>query len=245
MSGEQEREFGYGRDDTDGGRDRSLPGQYPLSGTLRPAQKRVIDGIVAKSETQRRVCVVAAPGCGRRDIGLETIRRLGEPALIMSPSTQTADDWKDRFVKDYLPEGEDVKKWVSRDASVKAPLISVTYQALHAVLNSKKPLANWLKTAKIGTVLLDDPHHLRPEYWKVVEEIRKDACTIFQAVGGSGLSRVDFFVENGTGEVVFNEINTFPGFTSISMYPMLWERQGLNIKELVDELIRLGFERNA
>ncbi len=80
---------------------------------------------------------------------------------------------------------------------------------------------------------------------ETVEEIRKDACTIFQAVGGSGLSRVDFFVENATGEVVFNEINTFPGFTSISMYPMLWERQGLNIKELVDELIRLGFERNA
>ena len=68
---------------------------------------------------------------------------------------------------------------------------------------------------------------------------------IFKAVGAYGLSRVDFFVENATGEVVFNEINTFPGFTSISMYPMLWERQGLNIKELVDELIRLGFERNA
>ena len=163
-----------------------FPDNIRFQGTLRPAQKRVIDGIVAKSETQRRVCVVAAPGCGRHGIGLETIRRLGEPALIMSPSTQTADDWKDCFTKEYLPEGEDAKKWVSRDASVKAPLISVTYQALHAVLNSKKPLANWLKTAKIGTVLLDDPHHLRPEYWKVVEEIRKDVpsavfVTLFSA----------------------------------------------------------------
>lgn len=76
-----------------------------------------------------------------------------------------------------------------------------------------------------------------------VEEIRRDACEIFRSVGGSGLSRVDFFVESSTGEVVFNEINTFPGFTSISMYPMLWGRAGLSISALVDELIRLGLAR--
>lgn len=78
---------------------------------------------------------------------------------------------------------------------------------------------------------------------ETVEEIRRDACLIFQAVSGNGLSRVDFFVENGTGEVVFNEINTFPGFTSISMYPMLWKRQGYEISALVDELIQLGLNR--
>ena len=78
---------------------------------------------------------------------------------------------------------------------------------------------------------------------QTVEEIRKDACEVFRAVGGRGLSRVDFFVDKVTGEVVFNEINTFPGFTSISMYPMLWKRQGLTASMLVDELIRLGFER--
>ena len=78
---------------------------------------------------------------------------------------------------------------------------------------------------------------------ETVEEIRKDACEIFRAVDGRGLSRVDFFVEKATGEVIFNEINTFPGFTKISMYPVLWEKQGLSYPELVDELIRLGFER--
>lgn len=78
---------------------------------------------------------------------------------------------------------------------------------------------------------------------ETVEEIRRDACLIFQAVNGRGLSRVDFFVEKGTGEVVFNEINTFPGFTSISMYPMLWKNQGYTIETLVDELIELGFNR--
>ena len=78
---------------------------------------------------------------------------------------------------------------------------------------------------------------------ETVEEIRRDACLIFQAVNGRGLSRVDFFVEKGTGEVVFNDINTFPGFTSISMYPMLWKNQGYTIETLVDELIELGFNR--
>ena len=77
----------------------------------------------------------------------------------------------------------------------------------------------------------------------VAEEIAKDAVEIFRAVDGFGLSRVDFFVENGTNEIVFNEINTLPGFTSISMYPMLWEAKGLDKKALVEELIQLAFTR--
>ncbi|MDE7324895.1 MAG: D-alanine--D-alanine ligase [Lachnospiraceae bacterium] len=72
------------------------------------------------------------------------------------------------------------------------------------------------------------------------EEIRQDALRIFAAVDGFGLSRVDFFLEEGTNEVVFNEINTMPGFTSISMYPMLWEAQGVTKKELVDQLIGMA-----
>lgn len=77
----------------------------------------------------------------------------------------------------------------------------------------------------------------------VVEEVRKAAVDIFKALDGSGLSRVDFFVEKETNRVVFNEINTLPGFTSISMYPMLWERQGIAKPELVDKLLQLAMER--
>lgn len=75
------------------------------------------------------------------------------------------------------------------------------------------------------------------------EEIRKVAKEIFTAVDGYGLSRVDFFLEESTGQVIFNEINTMPGFTSISMYPMLWEAQGLDIRELIEKQIQLAFER--
>ena len=75
------------------------------------------------------------------------------------------------------------------------------------------------------------------------EEIREAAVKIFKALDGYGLSRVDFFLENGTNEIVFNEINTLPGFTAISMYPMLWEAQGMDKKSLVEELINLALRR--
>lgn len=71
----------------------------------------------------------------------------------------------------------------------------------------------------------------------VAEHIRESAVRIFKAVSGSGLSRVDFFVEHGTNDVVFNEINTLPGFTAISMYPMLWAARGIDTKTLVNQLI--------
>ncbi len=74
------------------------------------------------------------------------------------------------------------------------------------------------------------------------EDVRKAAVEIFQAVDGYGLSRVDFFVTDA-GEVVFNEINTLPGFTAISMYPMLWEARGISKSRLVDDLINHAKER--
>ena len=75
------------------------------------------------------------------------------------------------------------------------------------------------------------------------EEIRRAAVKIFKALDGYGLSRVDFFLEKDTNEVVFNEINTLPGFTAISMYPMLWNEQGIDKKALVEELISLALRR--
>lgn len=76
------------------------------------------------------------------------------------------------------------------------------------------------------------------------EEIADCARRIFTAVDGFGLSRVDFFLEKGSNEVVFNEINTMPGFTGISMYPMLWEKRGVEKSALVEKLIELSLERD-
>ena len=85
---------------------------------------------------------------------------------------------------------------------------------------------------------------LEPQFPEgVLEEVRQCALRIFKAVDGFGLARVDFFLEEGTNQVIFNEINTMPGFTGISMYPMLWAKQGLEGGKLIDRLIELAFER--
>ena len=73
---------------------------------------------------------------------------------------------------------------------------------------------------------------------EIAEEIRTIAKKAFKAVDGKGLSRVDFFVEKETNKIYLNEINTMPGFTTISMYPQLWEKCGKPYSELLDELIK-------
>lgn len=72
------------------------------------------------------------------------------------------------------------------------------------------------------------------------DEIRKLAIKAFKAIDGRGLSRVDFFVEKGTDRIFINEINTLPGFTSISMYPKLFEEVGICYSDLLDRLIEFA-----
>lgn len=74
------------------------------------------------------------------------------------------------------------------------------------------------------------------------EKIPEIAKAVFKAVDGYGLARVDFFVEQD-GTIIFNEINTMPGFTAISMYPMLWEARGMTKQELVEKLLRHALQR--
>lgn len=76
------------------------------------------------------------------------------------------------------------------------------------------------------------------------EELRRLALAAFKAVGASGFSRVDFFLERGTNRLYVNEINTIPGFTNISMYPKLWEATELKYPRLIERLIALGIERS-
>ena len=77
---------------------------------------------------------------------------------------------------------------------------------------------------------------------ELTERARSMAIAACRAVAATGLSRVDFFYEEATGELWLNEINTLPGFTSQSMYPMLWEASGLPLEELVHQLVQLAQE---
>ena len=77
----------------------------------------------------------------------------------------------------------------------------------------------------------------------VAEEVRKTAVRAYNLLGCDGLSRVDFFVTEKEHKVFLNEINTLPGFTSISMYPKLWENAGTPYSELLEKLIDCAFTR--
>jgi D-alanine-D-alanine ligase len=77
---------------------------------------------------------------------------------------------------------------------------------------------------------------------KQVAIFQEYAVRAFQAIDGTGMARCDFFLENRTGKIYVNELNTIPGFTSISMYPKMWEASGLPYSKLIDRLIELAFE---
>ena len=76
------------------------------------------------------------------------------------------------------------------------------------------------------------------------DEIKKLAVKAFKSIDGKGLSRVDFFIEEKTEKVYINEINTLPGFTSISMYPKLFEQVGIKYTDLLDRLIKFALDNN-
>ncbi len=119
-----------------------------------------------------------------------------------------------------------------------------------AVLGNKNP-----KASVLGEVIADGTFYGYDEKYnnpnsktlfvedlsvEQVEYIKNSAIKIFKALNCTGLSRVDFFLDVDTNEIYFNEINTMPGFTNISMYPMLWEKSGVKYNELLDTLIALG-----
>ncbi|MEG4285263.1 D-alanine--D-alanine ligase family protein [Microcoleus sp. A006_D1] len=79
----------------------------------------------------------------------------------------------------------------------------------------------------------------------IASQIQEMAVQAFLAIDAAGLARVDFFYVESTGEVLINEINTFPGFTATSMYPQMWAHDGISFPELADRLIQLAVERHG
>jgi len=89
-----------------------------------------------------------------------------------------------------------------------------------------------------GTQLLIPAKLSKPQ----VAKFQDYAIRSFRSIDGTGMARCDFFLERGTGKIYVNELNTIPGFTSISMYPKLWEASGLPYPKLIDRLIELALE---
>ncbi len=99
--------------------------------------------------------------------------------------------------------------------------------------------AKYIDTGDQSSELLI-PAPISPE---MTERVRDLAVRAYKAIDCAGMARADFLLSGETGELYINELNTIPGFTSISMYPKLWEASGIPYSELIDRLIELAFER--
>jgi superfamily II DNA or RNA helicase len=153
----------------------------------------------------KRLHLVAAPGSGKTVIGLEVIRRINQPTLVLAPTITIRDQWVDRLVDLFLPTGIGRPAWVSTELRNPALLTVTTYQALHAVYSGEPeeppadsaengipnshfenrandedanlasqrhmPIPEFVAEAKFKTLVLDEAHHLRTEWWKTLTSL--------------------------------------------------------------------------
>jgi superfamily II DNA or RNA helicase len=164
-----------------------------FAGTFREYQQRVIENSCKYLQKNNKLHIVAAPGSGKTILGLELIRMLGRPALILSPTIAIREQWKERFNDMFLVEGQNVDNFVSCSLVKPSLLTSITYQGLYT---SYRKLSNVPKSEegedgddgmqaenysvlniiqlmeehKISVICLDEAHHLRAEWQKALYE---------------------------------------------------------------------------
>lgn len=142
--------------------------QLQFKGTWRDYQQRVLDEFDEHLD-DKRIHIVAAPGSGKTILGLELLRRLGRPALVLAPSLTVRNQWPERLVPLFLPEAPQPGQ-LSYDLAHPAQLTAATYQALHSVWSDdedhrRTALLGWAAEHGPLTLVLDEAHHLRREWW--------------------------------------------------------------------------------
>ena len=176
--------------------DASPLGDMRFAWEWRPYQRRVLDAI-DEHLANGRLHLVAAPGAGKTSLGLEVLRRVGRPALVLAPTRTIRDQWI-RRLGDFL-SGDEPPAWAGTDLDAPRFVTAVTYQALHTrartpaapdddegtqaeaeegVLDLGTPstdeldeVARRLVAAGVGTLVLDEAHHLRQEWWKALARL--------------------------------------------------------------------------
>ncbi|MBQ7065360.1 MAG: DEAD/DEAH box helicase family protein [Lachnospiraceae bacterium] len=169
----------------------SIKEKLYFQGTWRSYQKRVLD----KSDIylkDKRIHIVAAPGSGKTTLGIELIRRIGSPCLVLSPSITIRDQWISR-IEDAFIKGETEEGLLSNNIKKPGAITAITYQALHSCMRQYKGTLeeeetenvseevdfsgfDFFKTLEetgIKTICLDEAHHLRSEWWKALEDMMK------------------------------------------------------------------------
>lgn len=137
-------------------------------GTWRPYQARVL-GALGAHVADGRVHLVAPPGSGKTLVGLEALRRLGRPALVLSPTLALRDQWLDRWREHFDAAGVAL----STDLAAPGTITSATYQGLHAA-HASDPEATLaaLRHAGVATLVVDEAHHLRRAWWRTLRAVR-------------------------------------------------------------------------
>ncbi len=156
-----------------------------FKGTFRDYQKRVLDNS-SKFLCDNKINIVAAPGSGKTILGLELIRRLNAPCIILSPTTTIRQQWGQRFKESFLDDKTKIDEYVSYDLNEITLINSITYQALYSAINkiatstedeiidySNIELFNLIKSKGIKTICLDEAHHLQNEWQKALEKFIK------------------------------------------------------------------------
>lgn len=164
---------------------RDDPGQAPDAEGLLDAmhfrfawrgyQKRVLAAFERHLD-DRRFHVVAAPGSGKTVLGLEAVRRIGRPALVLTPTSTIRDQWIARLRTDFLNSADAAAfgAAIARDLRAPGRLTVCTYQAVGAAIerDGADALGARLRDAGVGTLVVDEAHHLRRQWWKDLLAIR-------------------------------------------------------------------------
>lgn len=132
----------------------------------RSYQARIL-GELDTHLNDEKLHVFAPPGSGKTILGLEVMRRLGRPTLILSPTLAIRNQWRDRFVELFNAKGQ---VDVSFDLEIPSAVTTITYQNLFAAYKARegRSPAAWLASLAFDTIILDEAHHLRREWWKVL-----------------------------------------------------------------------------
>ncbi len=166
-------------------------GAWRFRGTWRGYQQRVLDE-ARDHLADGKAHIVAAPGSGKTTLGIELIRRLGMRCLVLSPTITIRQQWLSRVQEDFLDPAADSSMWLSDDLGHPRPMTSITYQALYHAMKGeggegasdganesaatagddrRDAVIAALRDAGIGTLCLDEAHHLRTEWHRAVMDV--------------------------------------------------------------------------
>jgi superfamily II DNA or RNA helicase len=157
----------------------------------RSYQQRVISELEQHLD-DNHLHIIAAPGSGKTVLGLEVMRRMNRPTLILSPTVAIRDQWVDRFVALFMDRRNGVPNWISKNIRDPRFLTASTYQGLHSVYTGgqddeadensqtascstgREALLKQLKQVGVQTLVLDEAHHLRNEWWKCLADLERE-----------------------------------------------------------------------